>query len=147
MVAASQSTDERISALTAHTWTPQPAPAKWVQSVLDDAVRRSVFLATLRRRMFDETGTRLLDWIDYVALPADDEALDELSEVGYQPDSAVPKIRAWKHSQGLFPRFLKYRSKQWYPELEKPLLHSPQLMLPLSLDNRRPEQVLLQQYR
>ena len=104
MVAASQSTDERISALTAHTWTPQPAPAKWVQSVLNDAVRRSVFLATLRRRMFDETGTRLLDWIDHIALPADDEALDELSEVGYQPDSAVPKIRAWKHSQGLFPR-------------------------------------------
>lgn len=104
MVAASQTTDERISALTAHTWSPQPAPAKWVQTVLEDAVQRSPFLARLRRQMFDETGTRLLDWIDHFALPVNDETLDELSEVGYEPDTSVPKIRAWKHSLGLFPR-------------------------------------------
>lgn len=104
MVSASQTTDERISALTAHTWNPQPAPAKWVQAVLDDAVQRSPFLATLRRRMFDEIGTRLLDWIDHFALPVDDTDLAELSQVGYQTDTAVPKIRAWKHSLGLFPR-------------------------------------------
>lgn len=103
-MAASQTTVEQISSLTAHTWAPQPAPAKWVQAVLDDAVRRSPFLATLRRRMFDETGTRLLDWIDHFGLPADDEALDELVQVGYEIDTSVPKVRAWKHSLGLFPR-------------------------------------------
>ena len=104
MVAELQTTDDRISALTAHTWAPQPAPAKWVQSVLEDAVRRSPFLATLRRRLFDETGTRLLDWIDHFALPGNDEALNGLAQVGYETDASVPKIRAWKHSLGLFPR-------------------------------------------
>ncbi len=104
MVAASQSTDERISALTAHIWVPQPAPARWVQAVLDNAVQRSSFLAMLRRRMFDETGTRLLDWIDHFALPTNDEALDELAQVGYETDTSVPKVRAWKHPLGLFPR-------------------------------------------
>lgn len=104
MAAASQTTDERISSLTAHTWSPQPAPAKWVQGVLEDAVQKNSFLATLRRRMFENTGTRLLDWIDHFALPKGDEALDELSQVGYQPDTAVPKVRAWTHSRGLFPR-------------------------------------------
>ena len=104
MVAVSQSTDERITALTDHSWTPQPAPARWVQGVLDDAVRRSPFLATLRRRMFEETGTRLLDWIDHFAFPTNDETLNELAQVGYETDSFVPKVRAWKHSLGLFPR-------------------------------------------
>lgn len=104
MVAASQTTDEQISALTAHTWSPQPAPAKWVQGVLEEALQRSSFLASLRRRMFEQTGTRLLDWIDHFALPVDDAALAELNQVGYEPDTAVPKVRAWKHSLGLFPR-------------------------------------------
>lgn len=104
MVAASQTADERISALTAHTWSPQPAPAKWVHGVLEDAVRRNAFLATLRQQMLEKTGTRLLDWIDHFALPADDEALAELSRIGYEPDSSVPKVRAWRHPLGLFPR-------------------------------------------
>lgn len=111
MVAASQTTDEQISALTAHTWSPQPAPAKWVQGVLEDAVQRNSFLASLRRRMFEQTGTRLVDWIDHFALPTDDAALDELIRIGYQPDTAVPKIRAWSHSLGLFPRVRTHAGK------------------------------------
>ena len=120
MIAASQTTDERISALTAHTWTPQPSPAKWVHNLLDNVVPRSPFLTTLRRRMLDETGTRLLDWIDHFALPADDEALDELSEVGYEPDTSVSKIRAWKHSLGLFPRVRTHigKSRQVFLKVE-----------------------------
>lgn len=104
MAAVLHTTDERISALTAHTWSPQPAPAKWVQGVLEEAVQKNSFLATLRRRMFEDTGTRLLDWIDHFALPTDDEALNGLPQVGYQPDTSVPKVRAWTHSLGLFPR-------------------------------------------
>ena len=120
MATTSQTTDERISALTAHTWTPQPAPAKLVQRLLDDVVLRSPFLATLRRRMLDETGTRLLDWIDHFALPADDEVLDELAQVGYEIDTSVPKIRAWKHSLGLFPRVRTHvgKSRQVFLKVE-----------------------------
>jgi hypothetical protein len=103
MAAARQPADERISALTAHTWSPQPEPAKWVQAVLDEAIQRSPFLATLRQRMFDETGTRLLDWVDHFALPEGDPALAELSSVGYQP-AGDRSLVAWTNSTGLFPR-------------------------------------------
>lgn len=103
MAAEIQTTDERISALTAHTWSPQPAPAKWVQTALDDAVQKSPFLARLRQRMFDETGTRLLDWVDHFALPEGDAALAELSSVGYQR-GADGGSTAWTNSTGLFPR-------------------------------------------
>lgn len=120
MAAVSQTTDERISALTAHTWSPQPAPAKWVQGVLDDAVQKNSFLAMLRRQMFEQSGTRLADWIDHFALPVDDEALNALSRVGYQPDTTVPKVRAWKHSLGLFPRVRIHvgKTRQIYLKVE-----------------------------
>jgi hypothetical protein len=104
MAAVSLSNDERISALTAHSWSPQPAGAQWVQGVLEETVEKNSFLATLGRQMLDKTGTRLVDWVDHFALPADDEALSELGRVGYEPDTSVPKVRAWKHSLGLFPR-------------------------------------------
>lgn len=111
MAAVSRTTDERISALTAHTWTPQPAPAQWVHDILEDAVQRSPFLATLRQRMFDETGTRLLDWIDHFALPEGDSVLAELSSIGYQPDTTSPNMRAWVQDKGLFPRVRTHSGK------------------------------------
>jgi hypothetical protein len=61
-------------------------------------------LATLRQRMFDETGTRLLDWIDHFALPAGDAASAELSQIGYVPDATSANVKAWAHPKGLFPR-------------------------------------------
>lgn len=111
MAALLQSTDEQISVLTAHTWAPQPATSNWVQSVLEDALQRSSFLKDLRTRMFNETGTRLRDWIDHFGLPTGDKALEDLVEVGYDIDTSVPKVRAWKHSRGLFPRVRMHANK------------------------------------
>ena len=76
-------TDETLAALTAHAWSPQPEPAQFVQSLLDDCWRGCPVVASLSQRMLDETGTRLLDWIDHFALPADDAAVAKLSHVGY----------------------------------------------------------------
>lgn len=104
MAAASQTLAERISALTDHAWTPQPIPAKWVLGVLEDAVSKSPFLDSLRRRMLEQTGTRLLDWVDHCALPENDPALAELHQAGYQLDSTAEGFQAWSHSLGLFPR-------------------------------------------
>jgi hypothetical protein len=103
MAVKTQTTEERISALTAHTWSPQPAAARWVQTVLDEAARHCSFLARLRQRMLDETGTRLLDWVDHIALPEGDAALAELSSVGYEPVTN-DRSTVWTNSTGLFPR-------------------------------------------
>ena len=76
-------TADSLAALTAHPWSPQPEPAQFVQSLLDDCLRGCPEAASLARRMLDETGTRLLDWIDHFGLPPGDSALSELSRVGY----------------------------------------------------------------
>ena len=102
------------AALAAHSWTPQPEPARLVQSLLDDCLRRCSFAAHLSRRMLDETGTRLLDWIDHFGLPAGAGLVAELSRVGYvesvdmrlanERSPAKQKTTLWVHPLGQFPR-------------------------------------------
>ena len=53
---------DAIASLTAHTWTPQPEPARFVQQILGECLSRCSFAAELSRRMLVETGTRLVDW-------------------------------------------------------------------------------------
>jgi len=102
--AAVQTSADAIAALTAHTWNPQPKPARFVQRLLDECLGQSPFAADLSQRMLTETGTRLLDWLDHFALPPHDPALRELSDVGYDRAASQSGGEVWEHRQGLFPR-------------------------------------------
>ena len=82
-------------------WQPQPAAATLVGSLLDRCIQSNPHIATLGQRMFDETGTRLVDWIDSIAIGDDQSLRGELAEAGYQADSSDPL--AWRHAEGLFP--------------------------------------------
>ena len=94
---------DAIASLTAHTWAPQPEPARLVQQILGECLSRCSFAADLSRRMLAETGTRLVDWLDHFGLPEDDPALHELSGVGYvRADQRG--VSGWEHPLGLFPR-------------------------------------------
>jgi len=80
-------------------WSVQPAAARLVQDLLGDFVSRSLFLAELRNRMRDETGTRLVDWIDSLAVPLDAGMRQRLHEAGFEPDS----LDRWRNHGGMFP--------------------------------------------
>lgn len=97
-------TEDALAALTAHTWTTQPEPARLIHRLLNDSLERSPFAATLATKMLDQTGTRILDWIDHFALATEDVTESELQRVGYIPDESVPGEQVWKHTAGLFPR-------------------------------------------
>lgn len=101
---ATQTSSDKLAALTAHTWTPQPEPARLVQSLLNECLKDSPFAANLAKRMLDETGTRLLDWLDHFGLPETHQAISELSRVGYVPIVPQHHFAAWEHRGGLFPR-------------------------------------------
>ena len=74
---------DALAALAEHTWSPQPEPARLVQSLLDDTLQRCSFAANLATRMLEETGTRLLDWIDHFGVDSNDPVVGELSRVDY----------------------------------------------------------------
>lgn len=98
-VTKSASTD----ALTAHVWSPQPEAARLVGELVGGLCERNPWLAALSRRMFAETGTRLLDWIDSLGVPAEDPVSNRLDAAGFERadmDSCV----VWSHAAGLFPR-------------------------------------------
>ena len=56
-------------ALDEFQWRVQPIAEQTVRELLDAATSRSPFLAKLGRRMRDETGTRLFDWVDHLVVP------------------------------------------------------------------------------
>jgi hypothetical protein len=92
-----------LDELKAFTWSPQPEAAKLVHSLLDEFLRDCSFAASLSKRMLEDTGTRLIDWVDHFGLPADHPAISQLANVGYdqvdQQGSAV-----WGHRAGMLPR-------------------------------------------
>ena len=99
-----QSHTDAMAALTAHTWTPQPKPARLVQRLLNEFLESCPFAARLSARMLSETGTRILDWIDHIGLLNHDAVIGELAEVGYVENGPAQKDRVWQHPGGLFPR-------------------------------------------
>ena len=98
-----QMSPDAIAALTAHTWTPQPDPARLIRKLLEECLDRCSFADELSRRMLSETGTRMVDWLDHIGLPVDDPLLDEITDVGYVRADQQGTI-AYEHKKGLFPR-------------------------------------------
>lgn len=92
------------------TWQPQPRAEtlvqSWVQRILDHlpAARQ------LTERIHAETGTRLADWLDTVAIAAQDLDTEvRLIEAGFFEDDVdpAPFWRAWRHPGGRFPRIVQ----------------------------------------
>jgi hypothetical protein len=74
---------------------------------IDDFLVRNTFARQLAQRMRDETGTLLLDWIDYVGLPIRSE--EALRKIGFVADPLAQTCDgavALYHPVGMLPRIL-----------------------------------------
>ena len=91
------------SPLDEFQWTVQPAAEQTVQDVLEDAASRSPFLTTLRRRMKEETGTRLFDWVDHLVVPDAGGLRERLRNAGFIGRYAAGAGESFVHEEGIFP--------------------------------------------
>jgi hypothetical protein len=85
-------------------WTTQPAAARWLARTLGSIAERNPVIAKLNDLLRDLTGTRLLDWIDHLALSDADSLglIGELADIGYtQP--RLEEQGVWRHPLGMFP--------------------------------------------
>jgi hypothetical protein len=83
---------------------------------IDAFTQLNSFARTLATRMRDETGTLMLDWTDYLLLPASDEA--ELRATGYTEDPLSEAPDAQKqfwHPEAMLPRVLIAPTNAKYP--------------------------------
>jgi hypothetical protein len=85
--------------LAAFQWTPQPAAEALVREIVADFLAANTFAAELARRMRDETGTRFIDWLDHLSVPAAHAA--RLQEAGFVRGEA-----GFVHEGGIFPMIL-----------------------------------------
>lgn len=90
-------------------WDVQPAAAQWVDKTITSLGQRNSLVIRLAEVLREQTGTRLVDWIDHFAIDAGPEEnlryRQELQDVGYSPQLA-PRDDTWRHALGLFPPVL-----------------------------------------
>ncbi|MCE9553357.1 MAG: hypothetical protein K8T91_08265 [Planctomycetes bacterium] len=87
-------------------WSPQPAAARLVAKLCDVLCSASTAARELARRMHEETGTRLIDWLDHLALPATSDGLaQELIRTGFEPQQ-LSEGTLYRQPRGLFPPIL-----------------------------------------
>lgn len=90
-----------LDALTDFTWERQPTAAALCQRLLETFLGKSPAITQLRNRLRDETGNRLLDWVDAYLIPADwiTNLPEQLTATGFIQD----EHGAWRHPEGIFP--------------------------------------------
>lgn len=83
-------------------WEQQPAAAALIENLLEALGSESSAINELAGRLLNETGTRLLDWIDSIFLCDTTHcAPDSLEDAGFVADSKAANI--WQHPGGIFP--------------------------------------------
>ena len=88
----------------------------FILSRIDAFTQQHSFARTLATGMRDQTGTLMLDWTDYLLLPASDEA--ELRATGYTDDPLADAPDAQKqlwHPEAMLPRVLIAPTNAKYP--------------------------------
>ncbi len=86
-----------------YTWEVQPEAARWVSRTVSALAKRNPTIDRLGRVLREKTGTRLIDWIDHLAVDAADAAVErELAEVGHIAESNGDG-NSWRHPLGMFP--------------------------------------------
>lgn len=83
-------------------WNPQPQAAALVDRVLSEYVARSAPIGDLKTQMHQQTGTRLVDWLDHLVVPPSDTFPSEALAVGYEIADDLDTT-VWRHEAGMFP--------------------------------------------
>ena len=87
-------------------WEPQPAAQALVKELLADFLSRVPQAAELSERMLHETGTRFIDWVDYIEAPRTAQLRGQLLDVGFvhHPDPGASD--RYTNEKGIFPQVI-----------------------------------------
>ena len=88
-------------------WEVQPAAARWLARAVELLADRNPTIDRLGELLGDQTGTRLVDWVDHLSIGGDEFAQlrSELTEAGYVSQTNGP-LAVWRQPRGMFPPVL-----------------------------------------
>jgi hypothetical protein len=95
-------------ALTQFTWHRQPEAERLVRELVERFLAHCPEAARLAERMRVETGTRFVDWIDYVTVAQHLNLSERIAAAGYvaKPEGAGGHTACFVHPGGVFPLIL-----------------------------------------
>lgn len=86
------------STLDAFHWQTQPEAAAWLDRQIANFLTLLPQSKHFSEQLRLETGTRMIDWVDHLVLPAATIRREELRAIGY-----VPEQRVYRHPGAMFP--------------------------------------------
>jgi hypothetical protein len=89
-----------------YEWAPQPRAAALVQELYGAFLARCQPAARLADRLRDQTGTRLIDWLDHFVVAPSVPLGRRLADLGFLAASLGDGSVRWDHPRGLFPTIL-----------------------------------------
>jgi hypothetical protein len=85
-------------------WSIHPEAFRFVCGLAADFLLRCPEAAAFAERMRRETGTRFVDWIDYIRLSRRDPRSSQLESFGYRIDSERAGYTVYTFNDGVFPQ-------------------------------------------
>jgi hypothetical protein len=89
-------------------WAPQPAAFGFLRGLVEDFLATCPEAAAFADRMRHETGTRFIDWIDYIRLNKSNPKTSRLENVGYRAGSPNAGYNVFVNNSGVFPPILAW---------------------------------------
>jgi len=84
-------------------WTRHPKSEKLIEDILSQCIRGSSFVHHLSEDMKLKTSTRLLDWVDHVAIAHSKEAVDKIEKLGFEEERNFSWGTSYRHLGAQLP--------------------------------------------
>lgn len=84
-------------------WEPQPAGWALVNELVRTFLSKNPQAADLAAKMKSVAGTRFVDWVDSIHVPADQSIRARLGETGFTKKSLPGAPEVWIHDGAMFP--------------------------------------------
>jgi hypothetical protein len=99
----SSTTAQPVASEQQHAWQPLPDVGDFIHGICDQFASGSSVIDRWSERLYAETGTRLIDWVDHFELPADVTLQQRMLSLGYK-ESTTAGATHYTHAGVLLPR-------------------------------------------
>ncbi len=84
-------------------WSCQPKAEQFIAKTVAMCTAKNKFLMDFEKRLYNETSTRLIDWVDHIEVGYSAELAKELEECGFISEIATPLYRVFIHPGAQLP--------------------------------------------
>lgn len=94
------------SELKQYQWEPQAAAQSLVRRLTDAFLAACPDANALARRLYEHSGTRFIDWLDFIEMPADASLRQEAVDAGYRKVDEFERTDVYRNEGGIVPALL-----------------------------------------